>query len=151
MVTKFFQNSNFSDFLGIKSEINQYSDWQVYILAFSIDKDVIEWNPLAPFKILSVFADAGFHSSEKTSTLNPPPISYNDWNWSNFSEIEQYGNFSAKELGDVVNEAEFSMEFLLTGSWELHILRIFDEFTTDYKQNFIDSKSSLNCNRQLTF
>ena len=24
MVTKFFQNSNFSDFLGIKSEISQY-------------------------------------------------------------------------------------------------------------------------------
>ena len=105
---------------------------------------MIEWNPLAPFKILSVFADAGFHSSEKTSTLNPPPISYNDWNWSNFSEIEQYGNFSAKELGDVVNEAEFSMEFLLTGSWEIHILRIFDEFTTDYKENFIDSKAPLN-------
>ena len=92
---------------------------------------------------LSVFADGGFHSSEKTSTLNPPPINYNDWRWSNFSEIEQYGNFSAKELGDIVNKAEFSMEFLLTGSWELHILRIFDEFTTDYKENFIDSKSSL--------
>ena len=32
------------------------------------------------------------------------PISFNDWNWSNFSEIEQYGNFSAKELGDIVNK-----------------------------------------------
>ena len=116
---------------------------QVNISAFSIDKDVIEWNPQAPFKILSVFADGGFHSSEKTPTVNPPPISFNDWNWSNFSEIEPYGNFSAKELGDIVNEVEFSMEFLLTGSWELHILRIFDEFTTDYKENFIDSKSFL--------
>ena len=26
MVTKFFQNSNFSDFLGIKSEISQYEE-----------------------------------------------------------------------------------------------------------------------------
>ena len=29
MVTKFFKNSNFSDFLGIKSEISQYSDTTV--------------------------------------------------------------------------------------------------------------------------
>ena len=111
-----------------------------------MDQSVVEWNPLAPFKVLSVFADAGFHSSEKTSTSNPPPLSYSDWNWQNFTVIEQYGNFSAKELGDIANEGEFSMEFLLTGGWKEAILRTFDEFTTDYKDNFIDSKSNPSAN-----
>ena len=108
--------------------------------AFSIDQNVVEWNSMAPFKVISVFADAGFHTSEKTPTMNPPPFGYNDWNWKDFSEIEQYGNFSAKELGDIVNEGEFSMEFLLTGGWKEIVLRTFDEFTTDYKDYFIDSK-----------
>ena len=36
MVEKFFRNSNFSDFLGIKSEINQYVKNNVVLSEFDL-------------------------------------------------------------------------------------------------------------------
>ena len=99
-------------------------------LAFSIDKHVVDWNPNATFKFISVFTDVGFKSIENTNrSIVQPPLHFHDWPWNNMTEIQDFGLFSARELGKIVNENEFSMEFLLTSTT-----------SKDYEMNFIESK-----------